>query len=70
MPDRAALITALILDRPMCLDCVAEKAGMTVAEADSAVARIGTGLILRGEADRCLVCGETKLVFSVHRSAP
>src|SRR6266446_2064408 len=26
MPDRAALITALMLDRPMCLPCIAAKA--------------------------------------------
>jgi hypothetical protein len=30
MPEYAALITALILERPMCLQCIGEKANMSL----------------------------------------
>lgn len=67
MPDPVSAITPLILDRPTCLDCLAEKSGLTGAEVEAALALIGEALKVYQEPDRCRACGETKDVFSVKR---
>jgi hypothetical protein len=67
MPDRAALITALMLDRPMCLPCIAEKALVSVERAESVLEAIATALVLRRETGRCVTCGATTAVHSVGR---
>lgn len=67
MPDRAALITALMLDRPMCLPCIAEKALVSVRRAESALEGIASALVLRRETARCVACGATTVVHSVGR---
>jgi hypothetical protein len=45
MPERAALIAALILERPLCLDCVEAKTGMDRSETGAYLARIANWLI-------------------------
>ena len=67
MPDRAAPITALILDRAMCLPCIALKTLMSAERAESTLATIGTALVLHRDTGRCVTCGETKTVYSVGR---
>jgi hypothetical protein len=44
MPEPTALITSLILDRPTCLDCLATKAGMGLADVEAALDRIATAV--------------------------
>ena len=67
MPDRAALITALILERPLCMFCIAGKSQLTMDRANETLEAIATALVLRCETDRCVACGETATVYSVGR---
>jgi hypothetical protein len=67
MPDRAALITALILDRPTCLECIASKSLVSVERAGAVLETIATALVLNRATGRCVVCGEITDVHSVGR---
>ena len=67
MPDHAALITAQMLHRPMCLPCIAAKALVSLQTAESAIETIATALVLRRETGRCVACGATTVVHSVER---
>jgi hypothetical protein len=69
MPNRAALITTLILHHPLCTDCLATKSGVSVADLNTTIARIQESLVLRRAADRCRACGSTDTTFSVEQSA-
>jgi hypothetical protein len=69
MPDRAALVTALILDRPLCVDCISDKAGLSTPDLDARLTLVRTSLQLYGAEDRCRVCGTTTIVLSVERPA-
>jgi hypothetical protein len=69
MPANAAVIAVLILERPMCLDCIASKSGVTVTEVDRYLTVIARSLELRRfEHERCRACGEERPVFSLHGS--
>ena len=68
MPERAALITSLILERPMCLDCIAAKANATLNEVEASFSRIGRVLrLVRYANERCRACGTVGLVFALER---
>ena len=68
MPENAAVLTALILERPLCLDCITAKASMTEPDVDRGLARIGGVLVLRRfEHERCRTCGEVREVLSLER---
>lgn len=67
MPDHAALVTALILDRPTCIRCIAIKSGLSVRDLDRTVGLIERALVLHRETDRCRVCGATETVLFVDR---
>ena len=68
MPEYAALITVLILDRPLCLDCIAAKTDMTVPSVRGYLERIDTSLTVQWRADeRCQACGNLGLVVSIGR---
>jgi hypothetical protein len=69
MTNPAALITALILDHPLCIDCLATKSGLSDAELETAVTRIAQSLVLRRRPDRCRACGETAATFTLEQSA-
>ena len=67
MPDHSALITALILDREMCLPCIAAKSLVTVERVQSVLDAIATALVLHRSTGRCIACGETTTVHSARR---
>ena len=67
MSDRAALITALILERPLCLNCIADKSLVTVERATQVLETIETALVLARETARCTACGTTTAVYAVGR---
>jgi hypothetical protein len=67
MPQVAAIIVALILERPMCLDCVAMKASVNAIDAGTSLGMIGSVLRVRRAEDRCRVCGETTLTMVAER---
>ena len=70
MPARAALITALIVDRPLCLSCISDKSGVAVEGVSEALHAIGTALALTSGTDRCAACGATATVYAVARPSP
>jgi len=65
LPDRVAIIAGLLLDRPMCLDCIATKAGVTVDEAGDTLVRVTAVLELTSERARCRNCDADTAVFSL-----
>jgi hypothetical protein len=67
MVGRVALITALILDRPTCRFCIAEKSGLGAEDFDGALATIRGVLQLHRTTARCRVCGAEAEVFSIDR---
>lgn len=64
---RIALVIALTLERPTCLDCIARTGAMTVDDVDVAFQTIGTVLELHTDSARCSVCGRTTRVLAVRR---
>jgi hypothetical protein len=67
LPEAVAVVTALILDRPMCLDCIATKSGVSLTHAEAIVQRIATALKLYREVARCRMCSTVARVVSVER---
>lgn len=65
MPDRAALITALILDQPTCVDCIAEKSGLSASVLAATLRTVQAALVLHSAVDRCRDCGTVTAVFSI-----
>jgi len=64
MPEHAALIAALIVERPLCLECIETKTGMDRSETDAYLLKIASVLQLRRSAgDRCRACGEIGRVY-------
>ena len=67
MPSRAALITALIVDRPLCLSCIADKSGVTAERVSEALRAIGSALALTSRTDRCSACDSTTTTYAIAR---
>ncbi len=65
MPNLAPVITALILDRPTCVDCIAAKSGLAAKRAAIFIERISKVLTLHREVGRCRACGrmDAEVVF-------
>jgi len=68
MPEHAALITTLILERPTCVGCVATKTGMTVQSVLAYLERMSrTVNVQRMSNERCRACGTIGPVVSIGR---
>ena len=67
MPEPVPLVSALILERPLCLDCIKEKAGCTATSVQAALEIMGTVFQVRREHDRCRACGTETEVMSLDR---
>jgi hypothetical protein len=68
MPEHAALITVLILDHPMCLDCVAAKTEMGMPSVRAHLEHLGTIVTVRQDPyERCQACGNVGHTISIHR---
>ena len=68
MPEHSRLITALIVERPMCLPCLARRANMSVEAVQTVLAVIGRALRLhRDESLACQVCEGLRTVYYVER---
>ena len=68
MPATAAIVTALILERPLCISCIAAKAGEPSAVSlEASMERIRHVLEMRRRQERCRGCGTLTTVFSVDR---
>ena len=68
MPAIAALITVLILERPLCVDCIATRAHVSLRVVMSYLRKISKSLtVQRGEDDRCRTCGAVGKTYSFAR---
>jgi len=68
MPEKAALITALIMERPLCMDCIVARATATPEDVRASFLRIQHVLELRrGDGERCRTCGAIGTVFYLDR---
>jgi hypothetical protein len=67
MPNPAALIAVLIMERPLCVACISSKSKLTTGEVESYLNRIeGRVAVLRG-VDRCRACFASTTVCSLIR---
>jgi len=68
MPEYAALITVMILERPMCVACVAVKAAMDIPSVDGYLERISAMVdVHRLPTERCRVCGSVGATVAIGR---
>jgi len=68
MPERAALIAVLLIDRPLCLKCVSSKSGLSVMIIDTYLERMRkTVTVHRADDERCSACGLITSVASLTR---
>ena len=68
MPATVAIVTALILERPLCISCMATKAGEpSAAVLEAAIERIRHVLELHRTQERCRACGTLTIVYSIER---
>jgi hypothetical protein len=68
MPATAALIATLITERPLCLDCICEKAGYPRDEVLAYLQRVQGIVQLHRAVDRCRGCGQSTEVVSMFRA--
>lgn len=68
MPEISAVITALIIDRPLCVDCIAARAQISVPAVKDYLSKIGSaGRLQHRMEDRCRACGRIGDTFSLSR---
>ena len=68
MAEHSNLITALILERPMCVTCLSQRAKLSAKATQTVLNVIGRALKLhREDTSRCRVCGNVGEVFYVDR---
>ena len=67
MPKMHALITALILERPLCISCIESKTSLPSPELVVDLDRIAEALVLHRTHDRCRSCDTLTTVVSVDR---
>ena len=68
MPERGALVAVLIIERPLCVECIADKSGIALADVEPLLQKIGTTITLHHAVDRCRGCGRIIKVYSAARS--
>jgi hypothetical protein len=68
MPERAARIAILIVDRPTCLPCIATKADMSLPNVWADLESISKSVMFHQAArEPCRVCGVVGPVVSIGR---
>lgn len=63
VPEKGALLAVLIMERPLCMTCIAERTGLETGEIQSLLARIGRTVAVSSSTDRCRACGQSTMVF-------
>ena len=61
------VVASLILDRSLCVSCIAARVLVGVDAAGKMLDTIASALVLHREAGRCEACGETRIVHFVAR---
>jgi hypothetical protein len=67
MPENAALIAVLIIERPLCLGCITSKSGLTPGQIESYLHNINKAVDVRRAEDRCRACGHFETTYSMSR---
>ena len=67
MPEKSALITALLLDRRMCIDCIGVKASLANPAVEGYLAVMARVLRVERTQGECGACGNTTTVISMER---
>jgi len=67
MPQKAALIAALITDRPLRMRCLTDKSGLAADEIRTYLRRVERVISLRRGTDRCRSCGIFTEVWAMFR---
>jgi hypothetical protein len=68
MPEQPVVLAALILERPLCLSCIAKKTGTVSASAlETMLEHIRRVLTIDRQRGRCRACGLATMVMSVER---
>ena len=57
----------LIMARPLCVNCISEKSGLTIAETEVLLTRIEGAVSLTRNRDRCRACGVPSEVYWMSR---
>ncbi len=65
MPEYAALIAILIIDRPLCVKCISDKSGLTAKQVESYLDRIRRTVSVERGFDFCRRCAKTTAVYSI-----
>ena len=68
MPDDTAHVPLLILERPLCVDCIATKSGVGAGEIERLLVTFSATIALSRTVDRCRACGQTTRVYSALRT--
>jgi len=63
MHDTVAVVSALIVERPLCMLCITEKSCLTPEEASVAIGAIERVLKIHREPGRCRGCGLSRFVL-------
>jgi len=68
MPEQAARIAILIVDRPMCLPCIATNVDMSIASVMGYLEHISKSVtVSRSATERCRQCGRAAHTVSIVR---
>ena len=66
MPEISTVITVLIIERPLCLQCISDKAQVSVRTVRDYLDKLDTTMgVKRAANDRCRGCGSTGNTFSL-----
>jgi hypothetical protein len=67
MPEHAALIAVLIIERPLCVNCISDKSGLSADEVEAYLGRVRRSVSVEHGIDRCRSCGTITAVYSLLR---
>jgi hypothetical protein len=67
VPTTTALVAALILERPLCMDCLVSRADVSEREVETALSAIARAMAVDRRIDRCRACGSEKLIVVAGR---
>jgi len=64
---KSALVAAIVVERPLCGECIGETASISVAEVHEYLKSFRDCVLVYAREDRCRACREQKTVFSLVR---
>jgi hypothetical protein len=67
MPETAVRLTALIVENPLCLSCVAKKLRMSAPAVEMALGIIDRALPIQRDSEACRGCGRVGCVYVLKR---